>query len=221
MTEPVCLAGSVFLAEDTMRHKYLEIASTPSVKAARTKYGSAKQYARLDGSLDPDGPTANDRLTDQETAFIAERDSFYIASVSETGWPYVQFRGGPRGFLRVLDQRTLGYADFRGNRQYITTGNVARNDRVSLFLMDYANRRRLKIFGRLAATDADDDPALVAKLALADYPAHIERAVLITVEAFDWNCPQHITPRFTEAEIAHVLAPILRGAASCELKESL
>lgn len=204
-----------------MRHKYLEVASTPSVKAARAKYGSAKQYARLDGSLDLDGPTANDRLTDQETAFIAERDSFYIASVSETGWPYVQFRGGPPGFLRVLDQRTLGYADFRGNRQYITTGNVARNDRVSLFLMDYANRRRLKIFGRLAATDADDDPALVAKLALADYPAHIERAVLITVEAFDWNCPQHITPRFTEAEIAHVLAPILRGAASCELKESL
>lgn len=186
-----------------MRHKYLEIASTPSVKAARARYGSAKQYARLDGSFDPDGPTANDRLTEQESTFIAERDSFYIASVSETGWPYVQFRGGPPGFLRVLDERTLGYADFRGNRQYITTGNVARNDRVSLFLMDYANRRRLKIFGRLAAIDADDDPALAATLAVPDYPARIERAVLITVEAFDWNCPQHITPRFTEAEIAH------------------
>jgi predicted pyridoxine 5'-phosphate oxidase superfamily flavin-nucleotide-binding protein len=218
--EPVSPTGSIFLAEDTMRHKYLEIASTPSVKTARAKYGSAKQYARLDGSLDPDAPVANDRLTDREIGFIAERDSFYIASVSETGWPYVQFRGGPPGFLRVLDERTLGYADFRGNRQYITTGNVARNDRVSLFLMDYANRRRLKMFGRVAATDADDDPELAAKLTLADYPAQVERAVLIKVQAFDWNCPQHITPRFTEAEIANALAPIRPEAASCELKTS-
>ena len=203
-----------------MLHKYLEIASTPSVKAARAHYGSATQYARLDGSLDPAGPVANAHLTDRESTFIADRDSFYIASVSETGWPYVQFRGGPPGFLRVLDEHTLGYAEFRGNRQYITTGNMAGNNRVSLFLMDYANRRRLKIFGRLAATDANDDPALAAKLAVADYPARIERAVLIKVEAFDWNCPQHITRRFTEAEFAKAPAPVRQELASCGLRPS-
>jgi predicted pyridoxine 5'-phosphate oxidase superfamily flavin-nucleotide-binding protein len=148
-----------------MLHKYLKIASTPSVKAARRHYGSAMQYAKLDGTLEAGGPVRNDRLTDQEAAFIAERDSFYIASVSETGWPYVQFRGGPPGFLRVLDEHTLGYADFRGNRQYVTTGNVAANDRVSLFLMDYTNCRRLKIFGRMRVTDVSDDPVLEAEFA--------------------------------------------------------
>jgi uncharacterized protein len=193
-----------------MLHKYLEIASTPSVKAARLHYGSAAQYARLDGTLDPDGPLRNDRLGPDEAAFIAERDGFYLASVSETGWPYVQFRGGPSGFLRILDDRTLGYADFRGNRQYVTTGNVAANDRVSLFLMDYAHRRRLKIFGRMQVTDAGDDPALAARLAVPDYPGQVERVVRITVEAFDWNCPQHITPRFTEAELTEALAPMRR-----------
>jgi uncharacterized protein len=164
--------------EVPMPHKWLQIASTPSVKAARERYGSAAQYARLDGTLDEDGPVRNDRLGPAEAAFIAERDGFYVASVSETGWPYLQFRGGPAGFLRVVDEHTLGYADLRGNRQYVTTGNVAVNDRVSLFLMDYAHQRRLK------------------------------RAVLIGVEAFDWNCPQHITPRFSQTELEVALAPI-------------
>jgi uncharacterized protein len=126
----------------------------------------------------------------------------------------VQFRGGPPGFLRVLDDKMLGYADFRGNRQYVTTGNVARNDRVSLFLMDYVHRQRLKILGRIAVTDTKGDPELVAKLTVAGYPARVERAMLITVEAFDWNCPQHITPRFTEAELADALAPIRQELTS-------
>jgi predicted pyridoxine 5'-phosphate oxidase superfamily flavin-nucleotide-binding protein len=190
-----------------MRHRYLEIASTPSVKAARAQWGSAAHYARVDGSLDQAGPVVHDRLTAQEDAFIAGRDSFYIASVSETGWPYVQFRGGPAGFLRVLNERMLGYADFRGNRQYITTGNVARNDCISLFLMDYAHRQRLKIYGRITVADARDDLDLAAKLAVPDYPEKIERSVLISVEGFDWNCPRHITPRFTQDELAEVSAP--------------
>ncbi len=191
-----------------MLHRWLEIASTPAAKAARERYGSAAQYARLDGTQDPDGPVRNDRLGEAETAFIAGRDGFYLASVSQTGWPYVQYRGGPAGFLRVLDERTLGYADFRGNRQYVTTGNVAGDDRVSLFLMDYAHQRRLKLFGRLRMADAGDDPGLAASLAVPGYSGRVERAAVIAVEAFDWNCPQHIAPRFTPSELEQALAPV-------------
>ena len=193
-----------------MLHKYLEIASTPSVKAARRHWGSAAQYARLDGTNGPDDPVRNDRLGPAEIAFIVERDGFYLATVSETGWPYVQFRGGPPGFLRVLDETTLGYADLRGNRQYITVGNAQVNNRVSLFLMDYAHQRRLKIFGRLRFVDTAEDPQVAARLSVADHPGTVERAALITVKAFDWNCPQHITPRFTQAELVEVLAPVHR-----------
>ena len=142
--------------------------------------GSRAAYARLDHADD-----ARDALTAEEAAFIAARDGFYQATVSETGWPYVQFRGGPVGFLKVLDAKTLGYAD----------------DRASLILMDYAHRRRLKILGRARVVEPGEDPALVARLTLPDYPARVQRAVIITVEAFDWNCPQHITPRFTAAEL--------------------
>lgn len=197
-----------------MLHKWLEIASTPSVKAVRARYGSAAQYGRLDRTLDPDGPVRNDRIGEAEAAFIAGQDGFYLASVSETGWPYVQYRGGPAGFLRVIDERTLGYAEFRGNRQYVTTGNVAVNDRVSLFLMDYAHRERLKILGHMVVTDARDNPELVAQLVVKNYQARVERAVLITVAAFDWNCPQYITPRFTQAELVEALAPIRQEMAS-------
>ncbi len=191
-----------------MLHKWLQLASTPSVKAARERYGSARQYARLDGTLDRDGPVRNDRLGPAERAFIAERDGFYLASVSETGWPYVQYRGGPVGFLRVLDEHTLGFADFRGNRQYVTTGNVAADDRVSLFLMDYAHQRRLKLFGHLQMIEAGAKPELVATLEVPGYEAAIERVALIRVEAFDWNCPQHITPRFTQEEVKQAIRPI-------------
>jgi predicted pyridoxine 5'-phosphate oxidase superfamily flavin-nucleotide-binding protein len=164
--------------------------------------GSRSAYARRES-----GPDTNDRLG-RRAAFIAERDGFYIASVSETGWPYVQFRGARRASCASIDDKTLGYADFRGNRQYVTIGNVAANDRVSLFLMDYVHQQRLKIFGRLKVVEADADPALAQNLSVPGYPGRVERAALITVEAFDWNCPQHITPRFTEAELAAVLGPV-------------
>lgn len=199
-----------------MLHKYLEIASTPAVKNARQHYGSAGQYARIDGTLDPGAAPQNHLLGPDEEAFIARRGEFYLASVSETGWPYVQFRGGPIGFLKVLGSKTLGFADYRGNRQYITTGNVAGNDRVSLFLMDYAQQRRLKIFGHMHVVDVTLDTALAARLAVPGYDARVERAVTITIEAFDWNCPQHITPRFSEAELAEWLEPVKARLAVLE-----
>jgi uncharacterized protein len=184
-----------------MPDKFGEIAFTSAVKCVQEIMGSRKAYARSEF-----GPDVKGRLAEDEIAFIAARDSFYIASVSETGWPYVQFRGGPAGFLRILDEQTIGFADFRGNRQYITTGNLAGDDRVSLFLMDYPNRRRLKIFGHVRAVNVRDDTALAATLTVKDYGAVVERSMVITVAAFDWNCPQHITPRFTESEIAKAFA---------------
>jgi predicted pyridoxine 5'-phosphate oxidase superfamily flavin-nucleotide-binding protein len=180
-----------------MAHRFAEIAFTPAVRARQAERGSRASYARLDG-----GPPRNDRLGAREREFIGQRDGFYLASVGETGWPYVQFRGGPPGFLRVLDERTLGFADFRGNLQYVTVGNVSADDRVSLFLMDYAGRRRLKLLGRARAVDAAEDPALAESLALPGDRVVVERSVLVRVEAFDWNCPQHIPQRWTRAELA-------------------
>jgi predicted pyridoxine 5'-phosphate oxidase superfamily flavin-nucleotide-binding protein len=165
--------------------------------------GSRAKYAAFDRD-----EKYNDSLSAREAAFIAARDGFYQATVSETGWPYVQFRGGPAGFLKVLDDKTLGYADFRGNVQYISAGNLSHDDRVSIILMDYAHRARLKILGRARLVTLDEDPALIARLETPNYRARIERGVIITVEAYDWNCPQHITPRFTEAEIAVATAPL-------------
>src|SRR3990167_8256244 len=136
-----------------------------------------------------------------EMEFIAARDSFYQGTVGENGWPYVQHRGGPTGFLKVLGPQTIGYADFSGNRQYISVGNLDGNDRVSLILMDYPAQRRLKIWGRVRLVEEDAEPALVARLESPHYRARVERGVIITVEAFDWNCPKYITPRFTEREI--------------------
>lgn len=175
-----------------MRNKYLEIATTPAVLAARVRESGEDLYEGAEG------PLVHDQLGAAESPFIAARDSFYIASVGEDGWPYIQHRGGPPGFLRVIDAHTLGFADFRGNRQYITVGNTSVDPRVSLFLMDYARKRRLKLFGRLTVSD---DAEFLAQLRTPGYSAKVERGVRIDVEAFDWNCPQHITPRFTEAEI--------------------
>jgi hypothetical protein len=187
-----------------MTHRFARIAFTESVKAAQERHGSRATYQRIEAR----GETP-DELGTFEAEFIARRDSFYLATVSETGWPYIQHRGGPPGFLRVLGPRTLGFADFRGNVQYVTVGNVAKNDRVALILMDYANRRRLKILGHLRAVEAAEaDPALLRRVEDADYRARVERIMLIEVEAFDWNCPQHITPRFTGAEVAERMAPL-------------
>jgi predicted pyridoxine 5'-phosphate oxidase superfamily flavin-nucleotide-binding protein len=152
------------------------------------------------------GAGAVDSLTDRETDFIALRDSFYLATVSEDGWPYVQHRGGPAGFLRGLSGNSIGFADYRGNRQYMSTSYLAADDRVALFLMDYPNRRRLKLIGH---AHASEDPAIIAQLMPTDYAAEPERAFVIDVIGFDWNCPQHITPRFTEAEVRRGVQPVL------------
>jgi predicted pyridoxine 5'-phosphate oxidase superfamily flavin-nucleotide-binding protein len=182
-------------------HKFAELAFTPSVREMQERMGSRKAYAKGEG-----GPIHHDRLGAVEDGFIATRDSFYMASVSETGWPYIQHRGGPAGFVKVLDERTLGFADFRGNRQYVSLGNLADNDRVALFFMDYPRQARLKLLGHARAVTLDEAPELIARLAMPDYPARIERAFLITVEAFDWNCSQHITPRYTADDIAAITA---------------
>ena len=187
-----------------MAQAFAEITFTPAVKAAQMRYGSRESYAALEA---PEAPARN-QLTAKERTFVEARDGFYQATVNADGWPYVQFRGGPVGFLKVLGDRTLAYADFAGNRQYLSVGNLQTNDRIALILMDYARRRRLKLWGRVRFVDVEDDPSLAASLAVEGYPARIERAVLIHVEAFDWNCPQHITPRFTEAEIGPALAEL-------------
>ena len=179
-----------------MTHRHSEILFTGAVRAAQERFGSREQGDRLRAH----GP-ANDTLTAAERDFIQARDGFYLASVSESGWPYVQFRGGPAGFVRALDGKTLAYADFRGNRQYISTGNMEHDGRVALLFMDYARPARLKLLGRARVVDAAQAPQLARQLQLPDYRARVERAVLIAVEAFDWNCPQHITPRYSAAEI--------------------
>lgn len=194
-----------------MAHKFAEIAFTPTVKAIQEQQGSRMAYARME-----EVPEAmNHALTNAEAGFIAARDSFYMATVSETGWPYIQHRGGPVGFVRVLDEHTIGFADFRGNRQYVSLGNLKTDDRVSLFFMDYPNRTRLKLFGRVQVVGLDDRVTL-ARLELPDYRARVERGFLITVEGFDWNCPQHITERFTLDEISAMAAPLTTRIAQLE-----
>lgn len=178
-----------------MAHQFAKIAFTESVREVQTMNNSRENYSGLDN-----GEDHNHILGERETTFIQARDSFYMASVSETGWPYVQHRGGPTGFMRVLDEKTIGFADFAGNRQYVSVGNLRKDDRVSLFFMDYPMRTRLKLLGRVKLIDKDDSDVL-PRLEVDDYRARVERGFTISVEAFDWNCPQHITPRFTEAEI--------------------
>ena len=183
-----------------MPRKYTELTFTDAVKQTQEHYGSRRQGAKLE-AMD----WQDDRLSDREAGFIAERDGFYVASVGEIGWPYVQFRGGPKGFVKVLDERTLAFADFRGNLQYITTGNIKNDNRVALFFMDYANRQRLKLMARAEVFEASDRPELIEQLEDANYKGNVERVVVYHVEAFDWNCPQHITPRWTEEELAPVI----------------
>lgn len=191
-----------------MGHRFAELAFTDNVRALQAADGSRNSYLRME-----EGPDVNDRLGERETDFIVARDSFYMATAGETGWPYVQHRGGPPGFLSVLDDRTLAFPDFRGNRQFISAGNLRHDDRVSLILMDYPNRQRLKLLGRAGVSD---DPAVLEKLALPDYRARIERAFVIRLEAFDWNCPQHIAPRYTDTELEALAAPLRERIAVLE-----
>ena len=193
-----------------MSHKFAKYMFTDSVKAAQEKYGSRVHNERFASISGP-----NDELGDRETAFIALRDSFYVASVNEDGWPYVQHRGGPRGFLRALSPGQLAYADFRGNTQLVTVGNVSSNNRVSLILMDYPNRRRLKVLGHMRIEEVDNASREVREsVEFEDYRAKAERIVIIDVVAFDWNCPQHITRRYTEDEFQQVRALERVGAGA-------
>lgn len=194
-----------------MPHRFAEIAFTPTVKKAQEELGSRNAYARMESVPE----TRNHRLSEAEAEFIAARNSFYMATVSETGWPYIQHRGGPTGFVRVLDETTIGFADFRGNRQYISLGNLMNEDRVSLFFMDYPNKARLKLFGRAKIVGLDDQTTL-SRLEMPDYRARVERGFLIKVEGFDWNCPQHITERYTLDEVRVVTAPLTSRIAELE-----
>jgi len=185
-----------------MGRQFSKIAFTPLVKKQQELHGSRRQYQRIEQAGEP-----SVWLGEDERAFIEARDGFYMASVSETGWPYIQFRGGPKGFLHVLKDNTLGFADLRGNKQYISVGNLQHDDRVALFLMDYVGQQRLKILGRTKIFEGNQEAQeLITKLRTAEHNGVPERAITISVEAFDWNCPQHITPRFTEEEVRDLLA---------------
>jgi uncharacterized protein len=192
-----------------MAGRYREIYSTPDVLAAQAHYFGQQQAIPEQPERDP--------LSAEEAEFIARRDSFYMATVTSDGWPYLQHRGGPAGFLKVLDPQTIGFADFKGNRQLLSTGNLAGSNRVALFLMDYPHRERLKILGHARVLDARDHQDFVDRLApTPELRGKIERLFLIDVISFDWNCPQYIAPRYTVAEIAGIVAPLKERIATLE-----
>ncbi len=184
-----------------MAYHFLEVAVTPSVRAAQADMGVDQIWMG-----EHDRPS--DTLTDNEINFIATRDSFYIASVSETGWPYVQHRGGEIGFLKVVDRQTMAFADYRGNRQYISAGNFASNDRACLFLMDYVRRTRLKVYAHVERLTLDADQSLTDLVSDPTYRGRAERIFKLRLEAYDWNCPQHIIPRYTEQQVEQAVAPL-------------
>jgi predicted pyridoxine 5'-phosphate oxidase superfamily flavin-nucleotide-binding protein len=184
-------------------YTYGSLVFTPVVKALQERYGSRRQYAKRENSA-----FSPDAIGPSERQFLTEADSFYMSSVGATGWPYVQHRGGPKGFLKFIDERTLAFADFRGNKQYISAGNLATDDRVALILVDYPRQARLKIIGHVQIFEGTDAKEWAGKLSDPGYDAVVERVIVIHVEASDWNCSQHITPRFTEEQIRHALAPV-------------
>ncbi len=184
-----------------MAKNFGAIAYSTAVKEMQEKLGSRATYARVERDTYIDG------LTENEVDFIAQRDSFYMASIGEKGFPYIQHRGGPKGFLKVLDAKRLGFIDFKGNMQYITVGNMATNNNVALILVDYPARARLKIFAKASIIELKDDPSLLELLNLTAYKFRPERMMLLDIEAYDWNCPQHITPRYTVEDIETAFAP--------------
>jgi predicted pyridoxine 5'-phosphate oxidase superfamily flavin-nucleotide-binding protein len=193
-----------------MPHRYLQELTTASVAEAQQQYGSRTAIERMTSGWHTDA-----LLDDDTAAFIADRDAFYLATVGQSGWPYIQHRGGPPGFLHVLDphdedRSVLAWADLRGNRQYLSVGNLAASPRVSLFLMDYAHQQRLKIIGTAETFDVRDGvPDKLAERLATNLPGGVvERIITVTVHGYDWNCPQHITPRYTEAELAEALSPV-------------
>jgi uncharacterized protein len=199
-----------------MARRFHELAFTPLVKEQQLQHNSRRQYERMEQSSSP-----GNALDPEAQAFIQLRDSFYMASVSETGWPYVQHRGGPKGFVKVLNSSLLGFADLRGNKQYISLGNLQHDARVALFFMDYPNQTRLKILGRVEVHENDSEAAVLIQSLRPDDPkAVVERAILIRVEAFDWNCPQHITPRYTVDELEEVLVPLRHKLETLEAENA-
>ncbi|MDQ0322088.1 putative pyridoxine 5'-phosphate oxidase superfamily flavin-nucleotide-binding protein [Pararhizobium capsulatum DSM 1112] len=196
-----------------MPYHFLEVAVTASVRDAQAEMGADQIWLG-------DHHRESDSFTENEIAFIAARDSFYIASVSETGWPYVQHRGGPQGFLKIVDRKTLAFADYRGNRQYISTGNFAANDRACLFLVDYPRRARLKIYMHVERLALDADPTLTDFVFDAGYRAKAERIFRLRLEAFDWNCPQHIIPRYTELEVEKAERPLRERLTQLEAENA-
>ena len=191
-----------------MATKYLDLTFTESVRRAQTQY-----YGRAGKIV---GAPERDPLGQAEAELIAAQDSFYLGSISESGWPYIQHRGGPQGFLRVVNETTLAFADYKGNRQLLTTGNVSVNDRVALFLMDYKNRERLKILGHARVEDARAYPELVTKLADPKMQSVVERLLFIDVVSFDWNCPKYITPRYSIKEVEELAGPLRARIAELE-----
>ncbi len=194
-----------------MGKSFAKIAFTPLVKQQQTVHGSRTAYDRVEQTGPP-----GDRLTPQERDFIATRDSFYMASTSETGWPYIQHRGGPAGFIHILDDRTIAFADLRGNKQYVSIGNLQHDDRVALFLMDYPSQSRLKILGHATIHEGPEAATLIQQLRSPQEKDPIERAIDIHLDAFDWNCPQHITPRYTEEQVVQLTTPIRQRIADLE-----
>jgi predicted pyridoxine 5'-phosphate oxidase superfamily flavin-nucleotide-binding protein len=185
-----------------MPHTFGSLVFTPAVRALQERYGSRRQYARFENSDSSSG-----RLGPEESQFIGERDTFYMATVGSTGWPYIQHRGGPRGFLKVIDDSTLAFADFRGNKQYISTGNLTTDNRVAIIFVDYPRQLRLKILGRVEIFEGEQAKDWITKVRDPEYKAVAERVYVIRVEALDWNCQQHIIPRYTAEEIREALAP--------------
>jgi uncharacterized protein len=202
-----------------MGRRFQELAFTPLVKKHQQEHDSRRQYARMEQNA-----PLGDTLGPAEQDFIQRRDSFYMASVSETGWPYVQHRGGPKGFVRVINPGLIGFADLRGNKQYVSLGNLEHDPRVALFFMDYPNQTRLKILGRIEVHEHDPEaPALIESFRALENPDKsdvIERVILIHVEGFDWNCPQHITPRYTMEELEDMLTPVREKLAKLEAENA-
>jgi predicted pyridoxine 5'-phosphate oxidase superfamily flavin-nucleotide-binding protein len=194
-----------------MGRSFARIAFTPLVKKQQVLHGSRSQYERVEQSS-----RAGDALTEPEREFVLSRNSFYMATVSETGWPYIQHRGGEPGFLHIIDDRTVAFADYRGNRQYVSIGNLEHDDRAALFLMDYPSRSRLKILGHAEVREGADAQKLIGEFSGPGVRALVERVIVIRIEAFDWNCQQYITPRFTEEQVIEVMTPIRQRLAELE-----
>ncbi|BCS32599.1 phosphatase [Luteitalea sp. TBR-22] len=191
------------------------LAFTPAVQQLQARYGSRQQYARMERAS-----PSTQALGPAETDFLASRDSLYWATVGSTGWPYVQHRGGPKGFVKVIDDRTLALGDFRGNKQFISTGNLLTDNRVAIIMVDYPQQARLKILGRVDVLDGDSARDWIERVRTPGYKAVIERVFVVHIEAFDWNCPQHITPRYTAEEIQAVVRPMEERLQALEIENA-